>query len=216
MNFTNFDVSSMPDIRSSDVTLIQRDGLWAGDDYIGGRTVNLSLEVQALDADEFGAAVNLVMRAFSPGVSGETQLRFRIPGLANGREAYVKARTRKRSNPLDASFARLSCAFEIELFATDPLIYAGEETSVTLRKGIPTLVPIDGSRAAKPSIAFTNVVNPKLLDAEDGKTTFSHTGTGTFTVSGPNYTPGNRYITLTDSGPNVNATAVLKFRDTWV
>ncbi len=216
VNFTNFDVTSMPDIRANDVTLIQRDGLWAGDDYMGGRTVSLSLEVQALDTEEFSSALNLIMRAFSPGVSGETPLRFRIPGLANGREAYVNVRTRRRSNPLDASFARLSCAFEIELFATDPIIYAAEETAVTLRKGVPTLVPIDGSRVAKPSITFTGVTNPKILDAEDGGSTFSYTGTGTFTVAGPNYLPGNRYLTLIDSGTNANATALFKFRDTWV
>lgn len=204
VNFTNFDPVSMPDIRSNDLTLIQRDGLWAGDDYLGGKSIALSLEVQAVDPDEFSAAVNLIMRAFSPGVSGETPLRFRIPGLCNGREAYVNVRTRRRSAPLDANFARLRCAFEVELFATDPVIYATEETAVTLRKGVPARVPVDGSRSVTPVVTFSGATGPKLLDAVTGEE-----WTGEFP-------PGENFLEFTDSGTNANATALLKFRDTWV
>lgn len=215
VTFRNLDVMSMPEIRTNDVTLIQRDGYWAGNDYMGGRSISLSLEVHADTDDEFSSAVNMIYRAFSPAVNGESPFTFKMPGLCNGREAYVNARTRKRSNPLDASFAARYCAFEVELFATDPFVYATEETAVTLRKDVPTLVPIDGSQVAKPSIAFTTVTNPKILNAETGKSTFSVTRTGTFTVDGPNYLPGNRYLTLSESGTNANASALFTFRDMW-
>ncbi|WP_052509604.1 hypothetical protein [Kitasatospora griseola] len=204
VNFTSFDPLTMPDIRSNDVELIQRDGLWAGDDYMGGRTIDLSLEVQGIDREEFNSAVNLVMRAFSPGVAGESKLSFKIPGLCNGREAYVMARTRKRSNPLDANFARLYCAFEIQLFATDPVVYAADVTTVTLAKNVPALVPFDGSLPTTPAVTFTGTTSPKILDAETGA------------VAGPTYDPGNRYLKLTDSGTNNAATAVLTYTDTWV
>jgi hypothetical protein len=219
VNFTNLDVLSMPDIRSNDIALIQRDGLWAGDDYLGGRTITLSLEVQGRDAEEFSAANNLIQRAFSPGVSGESPFSFQIPGLANGRSAYVSARTRRRSAPLDASFARLYCAYEIELFATDPVIYASEETEITVRNGLPggppTRVLVEGSRSAVPKITFTDVTNPQLTDAITGLA-FSAVGTGTFTVDGPLYAPGERFLALSDVGVSKAGTALIKWRDTWV
>lgn len=219
VNFTNLDVLSMPEMRTNDVTLIQRDGLWAGDDYMGGRTVTLSLQVQARDTEEFSAANNLIQRAFSPGVTGESPFSFQIPGLANGRSAYVNVRTRRRSAPLDASFARLYCAYEVELFATDPVIYATEETSVTIRNGTPsgppTRVVVDGSRATTPKITFTNVVNPKLTNAVTGLA-FNTTGSGTFTVDGPTYLPGERFLVLSDTGTPKTGTALIKWRDTWV
>ncbi|MFG3200363.1 hypothetical protein ACGFYT_30065 [Streptomyces sp. NPDC048208] len=219
VNFTNLDVTSMPDIRTSDVTLIQRDGLWAGDDYMGGRTVSLSLEVQAASTEEFNAANNLITRAFSPGVSGETPFSFQIPGLANGRSAYVNARTRRRSAPLDASFARLYCAYEIELFATDPVIYASDETAITIRNGAPSGPParvsVEGSRSAVPAITFTGVTNPKLTNVLTGLA-YSATGSGTFTATGPTYLPGERFLSLSDTTGNTAGTAVLVWRDTWV
>ncbi|QPB09775.1 minor tail protein [Streptomyces phage Shady] len=219
VNFTNLDVMSMPEVRTNDITLIQRDGYWAGDDYMGGRTVALSLEVQGKDSDEFNEAVNLIMRAFSPGVSGESPLTFKIPGVANGREAYVNVRTRRRSAPLDARFGRLYCAFEIELFATDPLIYATEETAVTIRNGTPSgplaRVLVEGSRTAETTIDFTGVTNPRIENAFTGVGT-TYTGTGTFTTAGPKYIPGERFLVLKDSGTPKTGTAVVKWRDTWV
>jgi hypothetical protein len=218
VNFTNLDVASLPEIRSNDVTLIQRDGLWAGDDYMGGRTISLSLTVQARDTEEFNTANNLIQRAFSPGVSGESPFTFQIPGLANGREAYINARTRRRSNPLDARFARLYCAYEIELFATDPMIYASDETSITIRNGTPdgpaSLMVVEGSRSVTPQITFTGVTNPKLTNAITGVGT-TYTGTGTWTVDGPSYGPGERYLVLSDTGTPKTGTAVLKWRDQW-
>ncbi|MFJ9671090.1 hypothetical protein ACIRP5_09930 [Streptomyces sp. NPDC101221] len=214
VNFTVFDPLSMPDVRTNDVTLIQRDGLWAGDDYMGGRTIPLSLQVQGSTRDEFSEAVNLIYRAFSPGVSGEIPLRFKIPGLCQGREAYINARTRRRSNPLDANFARLSCAFEIELFATDPYVYAADESSVTLRKGVPALMHVDGSWVAKPTITFTDVTDPKITNVETGGALFFN-GSGTWSVDAPNYAPGGRYLVLSDLG-SAEGTAVYKWRDRWV
>lgn len=219
VNFTNLDVLSMPEIRSSDIALIQRDGLWAGDDYLGARTLSLSLEVQGRDVGEFSAANNLIQRAFSPGVSGESPFSFRIPGLANGREAYINARTRRRSAPLDSSFARLYCAYEIELLATDPVIYAVDETAITIRNGAPTGPPtrivVEGSRTAATKITFSGMTNPRIVNAVTGAGT-TYTGTGTFTATGPNYIPGERFLILSDSGTPKTGTALVKWRDTWV
>ncbi|QDQ14320.1 hypothetical protein [Streptomyces spectabilis] len=204
MSFTSFNPLSLPDIRTNDITLIQRDGLWAGNDYMGGRTVALSLEVQAVNAEEFGAAVNLITQAFSPAIDGEARLSFQIPGLCNGRSAYINVRTRRRSAPLDASFARLSCAFEIELFATDPIVYASEESAATLRNGVPARFSVDGSRPVTPTITYSSVSDPKVLNALTGESV------------GATLAPGEHFLELSDPGAGAAASALIKFRDTWV
>ncbi|MFJ4701954.1 hypothetical protein ACIP5N_27715 [Streptomyces sp. NPDC088768] len=210
VNFTTVDLMSMPDIRSADVELIQRDGLWPGNDYMGARTLSLSLEVQALTVAEFNEAVNLVCRAFSPGVSGESPLSFRIPGLCGGVPAYYNARTRKRSQPLDANFARLFCAFEVELVATDPLAYAVDESAVTLRAGVTSRIKVQGSCPAQTTAAFAGVTNPEISNNVDS-TVFRSPGSGTRTVPGPQLDPGERYLRLAGT----TGTAVLTWRDTW-
>jgi hypothetical protein len=51
---------TLPEIRSSDLTLVQRHGLYAGDDYMNGRTVTVTLEVYGSTREEFTQAlVNL-------------------------------------------------------------------------------------------------------------------------------------------------------------
>ncbi|MFI2242379.1 hypothetical protein [Streptomyces chrestomyceticus] len=204
--YSNLDLVSLPDVRSNDLALIQRDGLWPGDDYYGGRTVNISLRIQGRDAEEFSHAVNSVQAAFRLGANGETPFAFRIPGLCNGRTAYFNARTRRRSSPLDMAFARLYCAFEIELFATDPFIYASEETSVTVRKGTTARVMVAGSREVKPTVTYTGLTSPKLTDSI----------TGQVLPAAPVLSPGDHFLSLTDSGSNADGAAQLKWRDTWV
>ena len=79
---------SSPEIRSSDLELVQRDGLWAGDDYMSGRTVTLTLSVFGETPAEFTRALAQIQAAFEPG-RAETQLQFRFPGLADDRPAAV-------------------------------------------------------------------------------------------------------------------------------
>lgn len=91
---------SLPDVRTSDLTLVQRNGLWAGRDYLNGRTVTLTLEVYGNTREEFTEALNALQAAFTPGID-ESPFRFRFPGAAADQTAYVMARVRKRSAPLD-------------------------------------------------------------------------------------------------------------------
>ncbi|QAY26938.1 minor tail protein [Streptomyces phage Shawty] len=187
---------SLPDVRSSDLTLVQRDGLWAGTDYMNGRTVTLTLEVYGRNRDEFTTALNALQAAFRAGLD-ESPFRFRFPGAAADRTAYVMARVRKRSAPLDLNFAYLTCNMVVELFATSPFIVGDAQRTVTARSFkrekaptglvIPATVPWQiegqgpqpadpvsrftqyGSVPALPVIEIRDAAHPTLIDDVSGE-----------------------------------------------
>lgn len=113
----------MPPVRSSDQILLRRHGAHPGDDYTDSRQIILSYELNAADNTTFAELVEELQRAYRPG-GVEEPLVFRIPGVADGAKARVWCRPRRRVMPIDVAwYYRLPIA-QIELVATDPLIYA--------------------------------------------------------------------------------------------
>ncbi|MEV8015646.1 hypothetical protein AB0O76_04660 [Streptomyces sp. NPDC086554] len=187
---------SLPDVRSSDLTLVQRNGLWAGTDYLNGRTVTMTLEVYGSTRDEFTDALNKLQAAFMPGVA-ESPFRFRFPGAAADQTAYVMARVRKRSAPLDLNFAYLTANMAVELYATSPYIVGDMARTVSVRSYereqlptglvLPAVVPWTiqgqgpqpadpvtrftqyGSVAALPTVLIENAASPSLIDDVTGR-----------------------------------------------
>lgn len=175
---------TLPEVRSADLTLIQRDGLWAGDDYLNGRTVTLTLEVYGDSPEEFTAALSAVQTAFRPG-RAELPLTFNFPGLAGNLTGVVNVRPRKRSGPLDLNFAYRVCNVVVELFATDPYIYGAAPRVVNLTGSsnpadLTTFTEYGGTPAL-PSIAFTGGTNPVITDPTTGEY-FGVNYTGDFTA----------------------------------
>ncbi|MFB7675599.1 hypothetical protein ACFC26_29745 [Kitasatospora purpeofusca] len=233
---------SLPDVRTSDLTLVQRDGLWAGDDYLGGRSVTLTVEIYGKDLDEFSKVSNALQAAFRTG-RGEMPLRFRFPGVAGGRTAFVGVRPRKRGAPLNLQFAYGVCNVVIELFATDPVLHADSMRSVRVTSAPTTPDPVAyftqwGSVPAKPVVVVTNAKNPVLLDTVTGLK-FGVAYTGSFTVDSaaqkvttsaggditglvtdgsvwPEYESGDHRLTLTSEAKDVEAAAALTWREGWV
>ncbi|MGW0929561.1 hypothetical protein [Streptomyces sp. NPDC002644] len=186
---------SLPDIRSNDLTLIQRDGLWPGDDYLGGRTLTLTLVIQGRDSEEFSKAITAVQTAFPPGVNGETPFHFKLPGVASGVEAFVNVRTRRRSAPLAMDFTRWYCEVDAELVATDPVIYAAEETTLTVTPSAVSRLHVAGSRPVSPV-----VTGGTLIDA-----------TTTQPFDTDSIPPGEHYVKAAGT-----SNVTLRWRDTWV
>jgi hypothetical protein len=121
----------LPEVRAADRALLRRHGLLPGDDFLGGRAVAVTLEVQEDDPAAFGRALDDLLAAFRVGPSEEPFV-FQFPGVAGGGRRLLHARTRKRSAPLDLSFLYGTARVEVELFATDPRIYdATERTSAS-------------------------------------------------------------------------------------
>ncbi|WP_030240780.1 MULTISPECIES: hypothetical protein [unclassified Streptomyces] len=190
---------SLPEVRSSDLTLVQRNGLWAGRDYLSGRTVTLTLEIYGSTREEFTDALNAVQAAFMPSLEGaeEFPFRFRFPGAAADQTAYVMARVRRRSAPLDLNFAYLTCNMVVELFATSPYINGDAPRVHTVRSIKRAVVPTGfippatvpwqvesqgttpddpvtrftqyGSVAARPVVTITNGASPLLIDDVTGQ-----------------------------------------------
>lgn len=186
---------SLPDVRTSDLVLVQRNGLWPGKDYLNGRTVTLTLEIYGSTQAEFTSALNALQAAFVPGID-EIPFRFRFPGAAGGQTAYVMARTRRRSAPLDLNFAYLTANMVIELYATSPEMIGDASRAVTVRsfkrtvqpngmvlpatvpwqirpQGVPASDPVarfelSGSVAVTPTVVITGAAHPTLIDDVTG------------------------------------------------
>jgi phage-related protein len=233
---------TLPEVRSSDLELVQRNGLWAGDDYLNGRTVTLTLEVYGTDPDSFGEALSDVVAAFQPG-GDEKPLRFLFPGLAGNLTAYVKARPRKRSGPLDLHFAYNVCNVVIELFCTDPYIYADADRTVTALTpvgNVDTRVRLTANTAvtALPVITVTGAKNLHITDEITGDT-FGVTYTGNYTIDSaaqkvttstglditglitagsvwPEFVHGEHRLALTHDDAANAAQAVYTWRGMWV
>ncbi|MGY1436686.1 phage tail family protein [Streptomyces reniochalinae] len=203
---------SLPDIRTADLELVQRHGLWPGDDYMGGRSLTVTLQVTADTAPVFSRAVTDIQAAFMPG-RDEKPFRFLFPGIAADTEAYVNVRPRKRSGVLSSRFVAGAAELVVELFATDPYIYGAGERTVTVTSSqrdeidggltVPFTVPLTvkgssspppdpvsrfferGSVAARPLVVFENTSNPVLTDDVTRKF-FGITYSGRFTVDSAN------------------------------
>ncbi|MFD0400165.1 hypothetical protein ACFVHI_19045 [Kitasatospora sp. NPDC127121] len=118
-----------PDVRSSDAELLQRDGLTPGTDYMGARTVTLTM--LALDDHELPA----LLAAFAPG-GDERPFEFAFPGVAGGK-ARIMARVRKRNVTIDRDFHAGRRRATVELVATDPRLYSADEATATVAVAVP-------------------------------------------------------------------------------
>jgi hypothetical protein len=209
---------SAPEIRSSDLVLVQRDGLWPGKDYLNGRTTTLTLEVYAETREEFTEALNALQAAFQPCLD-ELPYRFRFPGVAGDQTAYSMARVRRRSAPLDLNFAYRTCMMVVELYATSPFIIGDEPRAIPVRSMVrdpeapdgPAYSPVSrftqyGSFNARPAVEIHGAVSPTLIDDVTGEF-FGVNYTGTVLVD-------SAAQTVTD-GSGASITGLIKVGSTW-
>jgi len=128
-------IVGLPDVTSGDRGVLLRHGLHAGDDYLSGRSVTLTLEVYGATDAAIETAVQNLLVAFRPG-EDEAGLVFQIPGVANGNKFLLWARPRRRSVPINLEWLHRIPIVTIEMEATDPRLYASAESSQAL--GLPT------------------------------------------------------------------------------
>lgn len=122
-------LADQPDLRTSDRTRLRRHGMLPGDDFLGGRSILLQLEVfGATDAD-FATNLEELKLALAPG-EVEQALRFAIPGVAVGGQRRVDARPRRLALPIEDRFFYRQPIVTVELFATDPRIYDDAEQTI--------------------------------------------------------------------------------------
>lgn len=112
----------LPGLRTSDRAALSRHGeVSGGSDYLGARTVTLTVEVYGRERGELASALDQVAAAFAP-AQPDAPLVFRFPGIAGGGTRFVAARVRKRTIPVNVEYAHGLAMVTVELYCSSPLI----------------------------------------------------------------------------------------------
>jgi len=126
-------LADLPDIRSSDVARPRDQGLLFGNDFLGGRTITLALEIVKAPGLTLAQSVDLVKAAFQPLQNTALPLAFQLPGQGN---RVINCRCRKLTDTVDVSFAGGITTMSVQLSAMDPRIY--DATGQTMNTTLPT------------------------------------------------------------------------------
>src|SRR5215207_3613309 len=94
-------LADYPDVQVSDHARLLRHGLLPGNDFLGGRTFTVNVQVRGGSYSGLSTLMNDLKTACRPG-EPEQELSLRMPGIANGEVAYLWARTRRLAAPVDA------------------------------------------------------------------------------------------------------------------
>lgn len=121
-------VADAPDIRSSDVNKSRQHGLWPGVDFLAGRTIGATLDIDATQDLSVWEAFKGALVAAS---SAELPLVLNLPYLGAGEPVACLARVRRLSVPVDRRATHYWPQANIEWFATDPRLYSVSVTSLT-------------------------------------------------------------------------------------
>ena len=126
---TSYDIAaisglSQPGVRTADVALARRHGLHPGEDFLAGRTVTMTVEVDADDAADMSTKLAALHDAFTVGQPNEADLTLQIPGVCDGLEVTLGCRPRRVDVPVGVEYVWANLPVcTIQLFATDPLFY---------------------------------------------------------------------------------------------
>ncbi|MEO6089277.1 MAG: hypothetical protein ABIQ18_39810 [Umezawaea sp.] len=110
-----------PPVRTSDRATLNRHGEVSGQDWLGARTVTLTIEVNGDSATEFDAAMSAVVTAFAP-TRDLAPFTFRFPGVAGGGPRVVWGKVRKRSTVIDWAYTHRYATVLVELYCPNPMI----------------------------------------------------------------------------------------------
>ena len=120
-----------PGVRIADADRARMHGQFAGSDYATGRAVDVSYQIDGVVDPVAGDVLAPFSAAHVVG-EAESELRARIPGLAGGIEVVVFARCRRLALPVDNRYGSGAPLAEVQYWATDPRIYAADETVVVI------------------------------------------------------------------------------------
>lgn len=226
-------LTDLPALRTGDRNRPQSDGMFAGSDYLAGRSVVLDLEVGDGDITAREATLAAMREAFirpalAPSQLADTALTempftFHLPG----QEArQINCRVRRRSETIDQEWSIGQARMAIEMFATDPRIYTVAEntlsTSLATTTGglaFPHGHPHGFGSVVSGTIAITNLGNfrtPPTLTvtatAAMSNPKIEHVDSGEYIEASISLALGdvlvfdvaNRQVTLNGSGSRTN------------
>lgn len=115
----------LPAIRTSDRARLRRDGLQPAEDFAGGKTITLTMELHGETPALFTSRIREFLAAFAPSRT-ERELVMRIPGYQVDRDdprIVVFARPRRRDWPIERDYYYRTPILAVELAASDPRVY---------------------------------------------------------------------------------------------
>jgi len=113
----------LPEMSNSDQDRLRRHGLRAGDDFLGGRSVVVTIEVYGADDQAFRRAITELRIALSP-AQAPAPLVFQLPAVAGGAQLRMGARIRNVSWPITTTHFHRVDEVVLEFFSTDPRLYS--------------------------------------------------------------------------------------------
>ncbi len=114
----------IPELQTSDRIRLRRHGLYAGDDFVGRRSIIVNFEVDAETVEELNTVLATLLEITRPGLE-ETPLSLQVPGVAGGGVRRINVRPRRRQVPINLDFYYGLPMVTVEFVATDPRIYDG-------------------------------------------------------------------------------------------
>lgn len=191
-------LAALPGIRSSDFVLLRTDGLSPGDDFYGGRTVSVTVDIVAVEDPQ---AVRRFIEETTPQpLAAETYTAFWLPTVCDDNVGLFKGRLRRRSGLVDLPWSYGVSVLTVEWDCTDPRLYSAalNTTSGVALAGVtggltwPLTWPLDWG------------------GAQTGQTTVTNAGTFPapveFTINGPVTAPRIENLT---SGKTISSTMTL-------
>lgn len=139
---TNFAIAQidglmdLPDLATGDLARGLRHGVSAGNDWMRGRSIRLTIEVYGDDAATLSTRMHELTSAFAPAI-GEQALVFQIPGIAQGNKVQMNARVRRRSSAINREWYYNIPIVVIELYATEPYLFDTTTTNTVLTLDAP-------------------------------------------------------------------------------
>lgn len=196
----------LPEIRSNDSARPRADGMLAGLDFAGVRTITLTLTVVGQSAIDLETQLSALDAAFTHQVLTPLPLQY---AYGDGANKVVYCRPRKRTEPLTFNYqAAYYAEVTIELATIDPRIYAVSTSSVNIS------LPIAGTGIGFSIGPFPIGFGSNAIPNTGTLTSYgNYTTPLTATINGPCTYP---VITNNTTGSVVASTIVLASTDSLV
>lgn len=114
-------LEGLPDIRNQDDNRGYNDGMFTGQDFLSGRTINIIFNTFGAGATSAQTNFNTIQQALLPQRSGTTPLYFKLP-TATG-DQFVNARVRGLTTTIDPNYTYGFITSQVTFFCPDPTIY---------------------------------------------------------------------------------------------
>lgn len=130
-------LEGLPAIRNQDDDQGYADGMFSGNDFLGGRTITFTLMTLASapggDGNTAQQNYNLLKGALLPQASGTTPLQFKLSGAAGVQRIGARVRTSLASVDSDFTYGFIKSQFTF--FCPDPKFYDDASSTSTLTIG---------------------------------------------------------------------------------